>query len=236
MASRENGSVRILNLELPVELCMRYLLSHLLCCILGLAFLIQPLHAVADGFEQRLVDAALERTRHAIRYDGAYHVIEYPGGDVPADTGVCTDVIIRSYRALDVDLQVLVHEDMTSHFDAYPSRRIWGLAAPDRNIDHRRVPNLQTFLARHGERLPVSAKAADYQPGTLVTWMLPRNLPHIGIVTDRVAPGTGNPLVVHNIGAGPVLEDMLFRFEITGRYRFIPEVRSLPEDQLIPEN
>lgn len=178
--------------------------------------------AGAGAVEKKLVEAAVDRTRHAVRYDGAYHVIDYPGGDVPADTGVCTDVIIRSYRALGIDLQVLLHEDIKANFDAYPSKHIWGLTAPDRNIDHRRVPNLQTFFARNGESLSVTTEPANYRPGALVTWMLPGNLPHIGIVTDRVAPDTGNPLIVHNIGAGPVLEDMLFRFDMTGHYRFVP--------------
>ncbi len=193
--------------------------SHWLSALLLLAQV--PL-AGAGTFDTKLVEAALERTRHTVRYDGAYQVIDYPGGDVPADTGVCTDVIIRAYRALGVDLQVLVHQDIKAAFDAYPSKRIWGLAAPDRNIDHRRVPNLQTFFVRHGERLPVTAEPASYRPGALVTWMLPGNLPHIGIVTDRVSPDTGNPLIVHNIGAGPVLEDMLLRYDITGHYRFMP--------------
>src|SRR5690606_32217659 len=112
-----------------------------------------------------LVAAANERTLHQVRYDGAYVAIAYPGGDVPPDQGVCTDVIVRAYRAMAVDLQRLVHEDMKSHFAAYPSQRIWGLTKPDTNIDHRRVPNLQTFFSRHGRTLPISDKGADYQPG-----------------------------------------------------------------------
>lgn len=172
---------------------------------------------------QELVDAALERTRHAVVYDGSYHSIAYPGGDVPADIGVCTDVVIRAYRTIGVDLQLLVHEDMKRNFPAYPSKRIWGLSGPDTNIDHRRVPNLQVFLARHGRLLQVSGEAGDYAPGDLVTWMLPGNLPHIGIVTDRCDRRTGNPLIVHNVGLGPQLEDKLFAYEITGHYRFLPE-------------
>lgn len=209
-------------LAAPVVPSMYRRRSKLSRWFIGLAVFLQLPVATAQTVGNGLVDAALERTRHAVRYDGAYHALDYPGGDVPANIGVCTDVIIRSYRALGVDLQVLVHEDMTADFNAYPSKQIWGLTAPDRNIDHRRVPNLQTFFVRHGQRLPVSARPADYRPGALVTWMLPRNLPHIGIVTDRISPETGNPLIVHNIGAGPVLEDMLFRFEITGHYRFMP--------------
>ena len=175
------------------------------------------------SFEQALVAAALDRTRHTVRYDGSYHAIAYPGGDVPAETGVCTDVIVRSYRTVGIDLQQLVHEDMAAHFAAYPSRRIWGLAAPDPNIDHRRVPNLQTYFRRHGQELPVTANARDYAPGDLVTWTLPGNLPHIGIVTDRRGSVSGRPLIVHNIGAGPKLEEMLFDYPITGHYRFVPQ-------------
>ncbi|WP_213994958.1 DUF1287 domain-containing protein [Arsukibacterium sp.] len=167
-----------------------------------------------------LVDAALERTRHSVRYDGAYRRISYPGGDVPADTGVCTDVVIRSYRALGIDLQQLVHEDMRDNFSSYPSKRIWGLSRPDSNIDHRRVPNLQAFFRRHGTALPVTHNAEDYRPGAIVSWMLPGNLPHIGIVTNQLAPGSGRPMVVHNIGAGPKLEDRLFSYPITGHYHF----------------
>jgi hypothetical protein len=176
----------------------------------------------------QLEAAALERTRHAITYDGRYFVIPYPGGDVPAHIGVCTDVIIRSYRALGIDLQQRVHEDMKAHFDRYPSKRIWGLNRPDTNIDHRRVPNLQTYFSRHGEALPVTQNPADYQRGDIVTWMLPGNLPHIGIITGQRDPLTRRPLVVHNIGRGPQLEDMLFKFPITGRYRYLPAVSAPP--------
>jgi uncharacterized protein YijF (DUF1287 family) len=177
--------------------------------------------AQTDGavFVDRLVNAALERTSHDIKYDGSYRRIAYPGGDVPADTGVCTDVVIRSYRALGVDLQALVHADMRESFESYPNH--WGLNRPDPNIDHRRVPNLQTFFMRHGESLNVTRVASAYQPGDLVTWMLPGNLPHIGIVVrDRTADGQRN-MIVHNIGSGPKLEDILFDYPITGHYRFL---------------
>ncbi|MBT2969443.1 MAG: DUF1287 domain-containing protein [Candidatus Thiodiazotropha sp. (ex Ctena orbiculata)] len=176
----------------------------------------------AGEFEDRLVSAALERTKHSVRYDGSYLTITYPGGDVPNNIGVCTDVLIRSYRALEIDLQQLVHEDMAANFDAYPSRRIWGLTGTDSNIDHRRVPNLQIFFSRHGLSLPPTLRGSDYRSGDIVTWMLPGNLPHIGIVTDGVSEETGTPLIVHNIGAGPKLEDMLFRYPITGHYRYMP--------------
>ncbi|NTJ39382.1 DUF1287 domain-containing protein [Vibrio vulnificus] len=169
-----------------------------------------------------LVEAAKERTTHTVIYDGSYIKIAYPNGDVPPSLGVCTDVIIRSYRKLGVDLQVLVHEDMRDNFSLYPSNRIWGLSKPDRNIDHRRVPNLQIFFKRHGQSLTISDEGLDYKAGDIVTWMLPGNLPHIGIVTNDLSQDGKRPLIVHNIGSGPVLEDMLFDFKITGHFRYEP--------------
>ncbi len=163
-------------------------------------------------FSKRLVAAAIERTKHVVRYDPAYVRIPYPGGDVPAGTGVCTDEVIRAYRAVGVDLQKEVHEDMTRSFAVYP--RNWGRRQPDSNIDHRRVPNLMVFFGRHGERLRITARAEDYAPGDLVTWDLGGNVPHIGIVVER-------RLIVHNIGEGPKMEDVLFRWRITGHYRYL---------------
>ena len=183
-----------------------------------LVFRIGTAHAESDS--GLLVKAALERTTHQVRYDGRYVSIAYPNGDVPAEIGVCTDVVIRAYRELGIDLQQLVHEEMKANFDAYPSKRIWGLSKTDTNIDHRRVPNLRAFFTRKGQSLPISEKAKDYKPGDLVTWMLPNNLPHIGIVTDKKHPQTGNPMIVHNIGLGPKLDDMLFQAKITGHYRY----------------
>lgn len=174
--------------------------------------------------ERDLVSAAIERTKHNVTYNGAYFSIPYPNGDIPSNVGVCTDVVIRSYRALGIDLQELVHEDMSSNFGSYPSKRIWGLTKTDKNIDHRRVPNLQVFFSRHGEVLPISSQAEDYLPGDIVTWVLPGNLPHIGIVTDKLSEVTKTPLVVHNIGAGPSLDDVLFSYRITGHYRFAPKI------------
>ena len=162
----------------------------------------------------------MERTNHAVRYDGGYVRIPYPGGDVPADTGVCTDEIIRAYRAMGIDLQKEVHEDMVRNFATYPSKRLWGLAHPDPNVDHRRVPNLMTFFSRNGETLPLSTRAADYAPGDLVTWDLGGNIPHIGVVVDRKSSHAAPYMIVHNIGAGPRMEDVLFRWKITGHYRY----------------
>lgn len=200
-----------------MDLVRRYLLPLL---IMGLA-----MAAGADTPERatQLAQAAVERTHHSVQYDGSYRAIDYPMGDVPADRGVCTDLVIRAYRVIGLDLQELVHRDMRAHFDLYPSARIWGLTRPDTNIDHRRVPNLQTFFARHGQQLPPSQNPEDYRPGDLVTWMLPGNLPHIGIVTQLRDTLSGNHLIAHNIGAGPVLEDSLFAFPITGHYRYLPQ-------------
>ncbi|WP_083388878.1 DUF1287 domain-containing protein [Vibrio rotiferianus] len=180
-------------------------------------------NAVAEAsFSELLTEAAKERTTFDVQYDGSYYGIGYPNGDVPEGIGVCTDVIIRSYRKLGIDLQVLVYEDMRDNFNQYPSKRIWGLSTTDKNIDHRRVPNLQAFFSRHGASLPISSNPSSYQAGDIVTWMLPGNLPHIGIVIDKYSDGEKRPLIVHNIGAGTVIEDMLFDYTITGHYRFQP--------------
>jgi uncharacterized protein YijF (DUF1287 family) len=184
-----------------------------------LAFAIMAAHpARAENFGARLSDAALERTQHAVLYDGSYRVIAYPMGDVAPDRGVCADEIIRAYRSLGFDLQKLVHEDMAAHFGIYPHG--WGLAQPDTNIDHRRVPNLERFFARHGKSLPLSSDPTAYQAGDIVTWRLNGKLPHIGIVTARRSAQGGHPLIVHNIGLGPQLEDVLFAFPLFGHYRY----------------
>jgi len=176
------------------------------------------------SFPESLINAALERTNHTVTYNGSYLSIGYPGGDVPNHIGVCTDVVIRAYRQLGIDLQELVHLDMKRSFQDYPQS--WGLSRPDPNIDHRRVPNLRTFFTRHGEILPVTEHARDYKPGDLVTWMLPGNLPHIGIVVDRATADGSRHLVVHNVGQGPKLEDVLFDYEITGHYRYSGPTRT----------
>lgn len=187
-----------------------------------IALLVTSFTSYALTFEEKIVAATHERTKHTVQYDGRYIKLDYPNGDVPSNTGVCTDVVIRTYRALGTDLQVKVHEDMLGHFSAYPSKKIWGLTRPDKNIDHRRVPNLQAFFKRHGESLHISKQAEDYKAGHLVTWMLPGNLPHIGIVSNKKHPRTGHPMIVHNIGRGPQLEDALFAYPITGHYKYVP--------------
>lgn len=187
-------------------------------CAATAACLALLVSSTAFANSPQLVTAARQQTRSAVVYDGSYTRIAYPMGDVPASRGVCTDVVIRAYRAIGIDLQVLVHEDMIVNFGLYP--RQWGLREPDANIDHRRVPNLQKFLERAEARVGSGGTASAYRAGDLVTWMLPGNLPHIGIVSDRRAASTDRPLVIHNIGAGPVEDDMLFAYPITGHYRY----------------
>ncbi|MGH9746588.1 MAG: DUF1287 domain-containing protein [Candidatus Acidiferrales bacterium] len=176
--------------------------------------------AAHQAFLQRLTLAALDRPRHSVRYVSEYVRIPYPGGDVPADTGVCTDEIIRIYRAVGIDLQKEVHEDMLEHFAAYPHR--WNAASskPDSNIDHRRVPNLMVFFVRKGASLPATLRAEDYSPGDLVTWDLGGGVPHIGMVVNRLGSENRRYMILHNIGEGPRIEDVLFRWKITGHYRY----------------
>ncbi|NBL65508.1 DUF1287 domain-containing protein [Flavobacterium sp. NST-5] len=171
-----------------------------------------------NNFSSRLSNAAILLTNDKVIYDGKYYNIKYPNGDVPKNIGVCTDVVIRAYRKLGIDLQKEVHQDMKNNFSLYP--KIWGLKKPDTNIDHRRVPNLQVFFTRFGKSLGVSTKASDYKTGDLVTWKINGKLPHIGIVTHKKSVDGKRNLIVHNVGAGQVLEDCLFSYEITGHYRY----------------
>ena len=180
---------------------------------------------VQDQFFRRFVAAAVERTHHMVRYDPAYVRIPYPGGDVPPSTGVCTDEVIRAYRAVGVDLQKEVHEDMVRHRGAYPSK--WAMRrtngdGTDPNIDHRRVPNLMVFFSRMGKSLPISTEGEGYRPGDIVAWNLGGGITHIGIVVDHKSAESGRYTIVHNIGAGPQMEDVLFNWKIIGHYRYWP--------------
>jgi len=178
-----------------------------------------------NDFQKDFVGAAFNRTTHNITYNGNYFVIDYPNGDIPDNFGVCTDVIIRAYRKMGVDLQKLIHEDIIENFNNYPIKRHWpNQTSADSNIDHRRVPNIEKFLSTYGEIIPVSNNKNDYQPGDIITWDLKGSSPwHIGIVTNKISSTSNNPLIVHNIGRGPVIDDMLFRFPIRGHYRYTPE-------------
>ncbi len=191
-------------------------LAPLLCAIFLTGAVPQVNHPSQSSqeFQHRLVAAAIERTHHSVRYVSAYVRIPYPGGDVPADTGVCTDEIIRLYRAVGVDLQKEVHEDMQQNFAAYPNKKRWLLAHPDSNIDHRRVPNLMVFFQRKGVALPATNRPEDYSPGDLVTWDLGGGVPHIGIVVDQKSRWSGRYMIVHNIGEGPKMEDRLFNWKL----------------------
>ena len=171
-----------------------------------------------DVKRAELVKAAMGEVGVTLSYDPAYVKIAYPGGDVPMDRGVCTDVVIRALRGVGVDLQVLVHDDKKKAPGAYP--RDWGNLPPDANIDHRRVPNLMTFFKRQGKQVPATKVEADYLPGDFVVWRLPSGLLHVGVVTDQLAPGTHRPLMVHNIGEGAQCEDVLFTFALVGHYRW----------------
>jgi hypothetical protein len=166
----------------------------------------------------QLIDAARSQIGVTVRYDPSYSGLAFPNGDVPRDKGVCTDVVIRAYRdAFGIDLQTLVNADMKANFALYP--KIWGLKRTDRNIDHRRVPNLQIFLKREGAALPITRIPNDWKPGDIFTSMIDGRLPHIGIVSDKRARN-GNPLAIHNIGRGTREEDVIFAHQLTGHFRW----------------
>jgi uncharacterized protein YijF (DUF1287 family) len=176
-----------------------------------------------------LIGAARGQIGVTVIYDPAYVSLAYPAGDPPPERGVCTDVLIRAFRSgWGLDLQRVVHADMSAHFADYPD--LWDLTGPDPNIDHRRVPNLQAMLDRAGATQPVSSEPQDYQPGDIVTWRLPGNLPHVGIVSDLSTPGGERPLIIHNIGGGTQEEDLLMSFPITGHYRVTAEALAWMRD------
>ncbi|MDX1627852.1 MAG: DUF1287 domain-containing protein [Fulvivirga sp.] len=189
-----------------------YLLPFILSLFLSLAGFGQ------SSFYQSLADSAKTLSNTAVTYYPGYFSIDYPNGDIPANKGVCTDVIIRAYRKIGIDLQVEVHRDMKANFDAYP--KLWGLKTTDKNIDHRRVPNLMTFFERHGEVRSGSNDPADYAPGDIVCWDLGKGITHIGILIDEKSRDGKRNLVIHNIGSGQVIEDILFDFKIIGHFRY----------------
>ncbi|MCK5903322.1 MAG: DUF1287 domain-containing protein [Cocleimonas sp.] len=197
--------------------------KNILVAFVGLYFTLLNSTTQASSYSERLVDAAIERTFHKVTYDGSYHRIGFPYGDVPQNIGVCTDVVIRSYRRLGIDLQQRVNDDMKQRFNEYPSFSRWGLSRPDPNIDHRRVPNLRSFFERNGINLPLTRNPNDFKPGDIVTWNITPSLPHIGIVTNIVSHDQRRPLIAHNIGKGPKLDDVLFKLKMTGHYRYLPQ-------------
>lgn len=171
-----------------------------------------------DQFALKLSDAAMELTKQKVIYDPSYCKMAYPNGDVPSDRGVCSDVVIRAYRKLGIDLQKEIHEDIKANFAHYP--RNWGLTKPDKNIDHRRVPNMMVFFRRKGTELVTSNSAKDYSAGDIVCWNLGGGITHIGMVVNKKSADGERNLIVHNIGAGQVLEDCLFKFKIIGHFRY----------------
>lgn len=185
--------------------------------IIFLFFLIGT-HIQAQSFQDSLALAAEELTLQRVVYDPSYYSIDYPNGDIPTGRGVCTDVVIRAFRKMNIDLQKEVHEDMKANFEQYPS--IWGLSRPDKNIDHRRVPNLMVFFSRFGEELNISQNAQDYLSGDIVCWNLGGSTTHIGMVSSKMNKDKSKYLIVHNIGSGQVFEDVLFSFRIIGHYRY----------------
>lgn len=175
---------------------------------------------ITKTFPEKLSDAAISIIDPSIDYDPSYFKIDYPNGDIPKNKGVCTDVIIRSYRKLGIDLQKEVHEDMLENFSDYPNLKKWGMIKTDTNIDHRRVPNLEVFLKRKGAKLPLSQNAKDYKTGEIVTWIINNKLPHIGIVTNKKSRDGKRNLIVHNVGHGQILEDCLFEYKIVGHFKY----------------
>jgi uncharacterized protein len=170
-----------------------------------------------------VIDNAIWQTTVTKYYDPFYVKIGYPNGDVSIDRGVCTDVIVRAFRQVDIDFQKLIHEDMVKNFKAYPKN--WKLTKPDENIDHRRVQNIQKYLERTNRSLPVTNNDTDYVPGDIVTWTIPGNLEHIGLVSNIPVEGTRRFGIIHNIGEGARLEDVLFMFKISGHYRYFKKIK-----------
>lgn len=179
---------------------------------------IKPLPDNALPQLKQMLDGAIAQAGVTTEYDPAYVALDYPGGDVPEKTGVCSDVVVRAFRKAGIDLQKEVHEDMKRARSAYPTK--WGANAPDKNIDHRRVLNLMTYFTRQGKSLSITSNAADYQPGDIVSWELTSGIDHIGIVTNRLSESADRYLIVHNIGAGTRIEDVMFAWTIKGHYRF----------------
>lgn len=192
----------------------------ILLFVTAFLYSIFPISAQEKDFYDQLSDATIELTRSRVTYDPTYFSIPYPNGDVPANKGVCTDVVIRAYRKMNIDLQKEVHEDMKANFSKYPSQKKWGLKRTDTNIDHRRVYNLETFFTRNGTVKPITTNPEDYRAGDIVSWTLDNGLAHIGIVVNRKSQDGKRLLIVHNIGGGQVIEDRLFAWKIVGHYRY----------------
>tara|TARA_B100000886_G_scaffold309648_1_gene243950 strand:+ start:1552 stop:2151 length:600 start_codon:yes stop_codon:yes gene_type:complete len=190
--------------------------------ILSILLVVNSVFSQESFSSEDISKEAIELTKYEVKYDGSYYSIPYPNGDVPNGIGVCTDVIIRTYRSLGFDLQKEIHEDMNNNFDLYP--KIWGLKKPDKNIDHRRVPNQMTYFKRQGSSLTISNDSKNYLPGDIVAWDLGGGITHIGIVVNKKSQFSDNYMIVHNIGAGQNIDDCLFDFKIIGHYRFLRNI------------
>ena len=209
-------------LPITYRFLLKFKLINMKTKLLVFLIFIGQVLVAQESFSEKLSGAAISLTNQEVTYDPTYFSINYPNGDIPNDKGVCTDVIIRAYRKLGIDLQKEVHEDMKAHFLAYPN--LWGLSSTDKNIDHRRVPNLMKFFSRNGQELIITRNAKDYQPGDIVSWNLNSGLMHIGIVVNKKSSDEERYLIVHNIGAGQVMEDVLFSYKIIGHYRYQPNL------------
>jgi uncharacterized protein YijF (DUF1287 family) len=192
-------------------------MKKIIVLILLFNLIVQPFIAQSE-FGKRLADSAFTLTKQKVTYDPAYFQIKYPNGDVPGDKGVCTDVIIRAYRMVGIDLQKEVHEDIKTNFNNYP--KYWKLKKPDTNIDHRRVPNLMVFFAKFGKVKQLSLKPTDYLPGDIICWNLGDSITHIGLVSNKKTPDGKRYFMIHNIGHGQILEDCLFKYKIIGHYEY----------------
>lgn len=179
---------------------------------------VKPLADNASPQLKQMLDGAIAQAGVTTSYDPSYVALDYPGGDVPLETGVCSDVVVRAFRKAGIDLQKEVHEDIRAARAQYPKR--WGEIGPDRNIDHRRVLNLMTYFTRQRKSLSISNAATDYHPGDIVAWELTNGIDHIGIVTNILSDSEDRYLIVHNIGAGTRIEDVMFAWTIKGHYRY----------------
>jgi uncharacterized protein YijF (DUF1287 family) len=198
--------------------CQRPPATHVTAGRASPAATIEPLPQNSSPELKKLLEAAIAQVGVTTSYDPTYVGIDYPGGDVPIETGVCSDVLVRAFRKAGLDLQQVVHEDMKSVRIAYPNK--WGSAGTDPNIDHRRVLNLMTYFGRKGKAVPITSEAKDYLAGDIVAWDLGGGIDHIGLVTNLLSDRGGRRLIVHNIGAGTKVEDRLFDWKITGHYRY----------------
>ena len=200
---------------------MQKILYVIKLILLLLFFTSGNIYAQESDLIEKMMENCILQTKLTKYYDSSYVKLDYPMGDIDIERGVCTDVIIRAFRAVDIDLQKEIHEDMKANFSQYPNN--WGLKKPDSNIDHRRVANIATYMKRNKKELKIPQGEKVYKPGDIVTWKLPNNSDHIGLVSDVLVEGTKRFNICHNIGNGTMLEDILFEFQITGHFRYFQD-------------